>query len=62
MAEITPAFTSEQWAEREAQMEAQRLADLGEQLEELLAAVWGAEEEWRFDDRLDCALKQGPRK
>lgn len=32
-------------------------ADLPSQLEELLNAVWSAEENWRFDDRLDMALK-----
>ena len=34
----------------------QRLPDLQSQLEELLDAVWGAEANWRFDDRLDMAL------
>ncbi len=32
-------------------------ADLQSQLAELLDAVWSAEENWRFDDRLDMALK-----
>ena len=32
--------------------------DLHSQLEDILNAVWGAEENWRFDDRLDLALKQ----
>jgi hypothetical protein len=27
------------------------------QLEDLLATIWRAEAEWRFDDRLDLALK-----
>lgn len=31
--------------------------DLHSQFEDLLSAVWGAEENWRFDDRLDLALK-----
>jgi hypothetical protein len=31
--------------------------DLHTQFEELLAAVWEAEEEWRLDDRIDLALK-----
>lgn len=60
MADIPRNFTSE--AEREAQIEARRRAELGDQLEALMAAVWEAEAEWRFDDRLDCALKQRPRK
>jgi len=32
-------------------------SDLHTQFEELLSAVWSAEENWRFDDRLDMALK-----
>lgn len=32
-------------------------ADLHSQLEDLLNAVWSSEENWRFDDRLDMALK-----
>jgi hypothetical protein len=31
--------------------------DLHTQLEELLAAVWGAEANWRFDDLLDVAVE-----
>jgi hypothetical protein len=31
--------------------------DLHSQLESILDAVWAAEENWRFDDRLDMALK-----
>jgi hypothetical protein len=31
--------------------------DLHSQLEELLSAVRGAEENWRFDDRLDLATR-----
>lgn len=31
--------------------------DIGSQLEELFAAVWHAEENWRFDDRLDLSQK-----
>jgi hypothetical protein len=27
------------------------------QLEDLLATIWRSEAEWRFDDRLDLALK-----
>jgi hypothetical protein len=35
--------------------------DLHTQLEELVAAVWHAEENWRFDDRLDLLHGQtGP--
>jgi hypothetical protein len=30
--------------------------DLQSQLEDLLSAVWNAEANWRFDDRLDLAL------
>jgi hypothetical protein len=33
-------------------------ASLAFQLEELIAAVWGAEENWRFDDRLDLACRE----
>lgn len=36
-----------------------RQVDLQSQLEELLHAVWKAEADWRFNDRLDMALKQG---
>jgi len=31
--------------------------DLHTQLEELISAVWQAEANWRFDDRLDMSLK-----
>lgn len=31
--------------------------DLGTQLEDLFTAVWEAEENWRFDDRLELALR-----
>ena len=31
--------------------------DLQTQLEELLAAVWAGEEDWRLDDRIDLAMK-----
>jgi hypothetical protein len=31
--------------------------DLQTQLEDLLAAVWAAEEEWRFDDRIDLSMR-----
>lgn len=34
--------------------------DLQSQLEELLGAVWQAEANWRFDDRLDVAVKLSP--
>ena len=34
-----------------------RVPDLHSQLEALLDAVWAAEANWRFDDRLDQALK-----
>lgn len=30
--------------------------DLQSQLEDLLSAVWDAEANWRFDDRLDLAV------
>lgn len=30
--------------------------DLQTQFEDLLSAVWTAEEEWRLDDRIDLAL------
>ena len=32
--------------------------DLQTQLEEMLDAVWEAEANWRFDDRLDLSLKR----
>lgn len=31
--------------------------DLHSQFEDILDVVWKAEAEWRFDDRLDMALK-----
>jgi hypothetical protein len=31
--------------------------DLHSQLEELLDSVWRAEADWRFNDRIDLALK-----
>lgn len=34
-----------------------RVPDLHSQFEALLDAVWAAEANWRFDDRLDQALK-----
>ena len=37
----------------------QRIPDLHSQFEALLDAVWEAEENWRFDDRLDLALQEG---
>lgn len=33
-------------------------ADLHSQLEEILNAVWKAEADWRFNDRLDLALRK----
>jgi hypothetical protein len=33
--------------------------DLHSQLEELLNSVWTCEKDWRFDDRIDVALKVG---
>lgn len=33
-------------------------ADLDTQLEDLLHAVWLGEENWRFDDRLELALRR----
>ena len=38
-----------------------RPTDLPSQFEELLAVVWWAEKNWRFDDRLDLSLKLQPR-
>lgn len=38
-------------------MEPKTKAELGTQYEEILAAVWKAEANWRFDDRLDLAIK-----
>jgi hypothetical protein len=35
--------------------------DLPSQLEDLLSAVRSAEENWRFDDRLDLAVRLEPR-
>ena len=35
--------------------------DLHSQLEGLLDQVWNCEAEWRFDDRLDLALRRMPR-
>ncbi len=32
-------------------------SELHTELEELLSAVWQAEANWRFDDRLDMSLK-----
>jgi hypothetical protein len=32
--------------------------DLQSQLEDILDAVWRAEADWRFNDRLDLALKR----
>ena len=37
--------------------EAVNAIDLPSQLEELLSAVRSAEENWRFDDRLDLATR-----
>jgi hypothetical protein len=34
-----------------------RAVDLATQLEDLLHAVWLGEENWRFDDRLELALR-----
>lgn len=34
------------------------LVDLDTQFEDLLHAVWRAEENWRFDDRLELALRR----
>lgn len=34
---------------------------LHDQLEEILDAVWAAEENWRFDDRLDMPVIDQPR-
>jgi hypothetical protein len=35
--------------------------DLQTQYEDLLSAVWAAEEEWRLDDRIDLAVQLGKR-
>lgn len=35
--------------------------DLASQFEDILAAVWSAESNWRFDDRLDLAVRHQPR-
>ena len=35
--------------------------DLQTQFEDLLSAVWSAEEEWKLDDRIDLALRLGSR-
>jgi len=35
--------------------------DLASQLEDLLSAVWRAEANWRFDDRLDLAAQHALR-
>jgi hypothetical protein len=45
---------SELGAERQPQYEA---PDLLTQLEDLLDQVWRSEADWRFNDRLDLALK-----
>ncbi|MGH7902695.1 MAG: hypothetical protein ACREPA_01035 [Candidatus Dormibacteraceae bacterium] len=34
-----------------------RIPDLPSQLELLLSAVWAAERNWRFDDRLELAAR-----
>jgi hypothetical protein len=34
--------------------------DLQSQFEDLLAAVWRAEANWRFDDRMDLAISVDP--
>ena len=36
--------------------------DLQTQFEDLLSAVWEAEEEWKLDDRIDLAVRLGSRK
>lgn len=36
------------------------VTDLATQLEDILSAVWSAESNWRFDDRLDLALGHEP--
>jgi hypothetical protein len=35
--------------------------DLQTQLEDLLGAVWAAEEEWKLDDRIDLAVQLNSR-
>jgi hypothetical protein len=35
--------------------------DLQTQFEDMLSAVWAAEEEWKLDDRIDLALKLAKR-
>ena len=41
-----------------APAESRPSVDLQSQLEALLDTVWKAEADWRFNDRLDMALKQ----
>lgn len=48
------------WWRRRAR-EATRLADLGEQFEDVLDEVWRAEREWKLDQRLDFATRHRPR-
>lgn len=52
-----PPRTSPPFEQRLPQADA-RVPDLHSQLEALLHAVWAAEENWRFDDRLDLAFKR----
>jgi hypothetical protein len=35
--------------------------DLQTQFEDLLSAVWAAEQEWKLDDRIDLAVRLGTR-
>ncbi|HLQ60935.1 MAG TPA: hypothetical protein VK131_03635 [Candidatus Acidoferrales bacterium] len=51
-----PAPTKQRRSRRRPQPKP-AVPDLHSQLEELLGAVWGAEANWRWDDRLDLALK-----
>lgn len=38
------------------------IPDLGTQLEDQFATVWAAEANWRLDDRIALALKEGSTK
>ena len=46
---------------RSQKKRSESILDLHSQLEELLNMVWSCEKDWRFDDRIDVALKTGKR-
>lgn len=54
---ISPALRRPVAAAFRAQGPDKRVPDLYSQFEAMLDAVWEAEANWRFDDRLDQALK-----